>query len=95
VVDLVALFDKKTTADDVNGALRAAAAGPMKGILHVEDEPLVSIDFRGNPHSAMIDAPYTKMMDGDFVKVLAWYDNEWGYSSRCVDLLLYMASKGL
>ena len=58
-------------------------------------EPLVSIDFRGNPHSAILDAPYTKVMDGDFVKVLAWYDNEWGYSSRCVDLLRYMAKKGL
>ena len=55
----------------------------------------MSIDFRGNPHSAMLDAPYTKVMDGDFVKVLAWYDNEWGYSSRCVDLLRYMAKKGL
>jgi glyceraldehyde 3-phosphate dehydrogenase len=57
--------------------------------------PLVSIDFRGNPHSAMFDVAYTKVMSGDFVKVLAWYDNEWGYSSRCVDLLRYMADKGL
>ncbi len=57
--------------------------------------PLVSVDFRGNPHSAMLDAPYTKVMDGDFVKVLAWYDNEWGYSTRCVDLVRFMASKGL
>ncbi len=57
--------------------------------------PLVSVDFRGNAHSAMIDAPYTKVIDGDFVKVLAWYDNEWGYSSRCIDLLRYMAGRGL
>ena len=87
VVDLVALFDRKTTAGDVNAALSAAAGGPMKGILHVEDAPLVSIDFRGNPHSAIVDSAYTKVMDGDFIKVMAWYDNEWSYSSRCVDLL--------
>jgi glyceraldehyde 3-phosphate dehydrogenase len=87
VVDLVALFEKTVTADDVNNALRAAAAGPMKGVLHVEDSPLVSIDFRGNAHSSIVDSAYTKVMDGDFVKVMAWYDNEWGYSNRCIDLL--------
>ena len=88
VVDLVALVERKTTsAEDVNGALKAAADGPLKGILQFCDEPLVSIDFRRNPHSSIVDADYTKVMDGDFVKVLAWYDNEWGYSSRCVDLL--------
>jgi len=87
VVDLVALFEKNVTADDVNNALRAAAAGPMKGVLHVEDSPLVSIDFRGNAHSSIVDSAYTKVMDGDFVKVMAWYDNEWGYSNRCIDLL--------
>ena len=87
VVDLVSLFEKSVTADDVNNALRAAAAGPMKGVLHVEDSPLVSIDFRGNPHSSIVDSAYTKVMDGDFVKVMAWYDNEWGYSNRCIDLL--------
>ena len=91
VVDLVALFEKKATADEVNAAMRAAADGPLKGILHVEDEPLVSIDFRGNPHSSIVDAAYTKVMDGDFVKVMAWYDNEWGYSNRCVDLLKKVA----
>jgi glyceraldehyde 3-phosphate dehydrogenase len=95
LVDLSALLKKKTTAEEVNAAFAAAAAGPYKGIIEYVTAPLVSIDFRGNPHSAMIDAPYTKMMDGDFVKVVAWYDNEWGYSSRCVDLLRYMASKGL
>ena len=87
VVDLASLFEKKVTADEVNGALKAASEGPLKGIMQFVTEPLVSIDFRGNPHSSIIDAEYTKVMDGDFVKVLAWYDNEWGYSSRCVELL--------
>ena len=94
-VDLVAILDKKGTAEDVNAAFKAAADGPLKGILEYVTEPLVSIDFRGNPHSSMIDALYTKMMDGDFVKVLSWYDNEWGYSNRCVDLLRLMMKKGL
>jgi glyceraldehyde 3-phosphate dehydrogenase len=71
----------------VNDALKAAANGALRGILQFEEAPLVSIDFRGNSHSSIIDAAYTKVMDGDFVKVMAWYDNEWGYSSRCVDLL--------
>jgi glyceraldehyde 3-phosphate dehydrogenase len=95
VVDLAAILDKTATADEVNAAFRAAAAGPLKGILAVEDAPLVSIDFRKNPNSSIVDSVYTKVMDGNFVKVLSWYDNEWGYSSRCVDLLLHMASKGL
>jgi glyceraldehyde 3-phosphate dehydrogenase len=87
VVDLAALVDKKATAEEVNAALKAAADGPLKGIMQFVTDQLVSIDFRGNPHSSIIDAGYTKVMDGDFVKVMAWYDNEWGYSSRCVDLL--------
>jgi glyceraldehyde 3-phosphate dehydrogenase len=95
VVDLAVIVEKKTTADDVNAAFRAAAAGPLKGILAVEDAPLVSIDFRGNSNSSIVDAAYTKVMDSDFVKVLSWYDNEWGYSVRCVDLMLYMAGKGI
>ena len=95
VVDLVAQLGRKVTADDVNNAFRAAAAGPLKGILAVEDAPLVSIDFRGNAHSSIVDSAYTKVMDGDFVKVLSWYDNEWGYSSRCVDLAIVLAGKGL
>ena len=95
LVDLSALLDKKATGDDVNNALRAAAAGPLKGILTVSDEPLVSIDFRGNPYSSIVDSPYTKVMDGDFLKVLAWYDNEWGYSMRCVDLLKLIVKRGL
>ena len=95
VVDLAAIVSKKTTGEEVNAAFKAAAAGPLKGILAVEDAPLVSIDFRGNPNSSIVDAAYTKVMDGDFVKVLSWYDNEWGYSVRCVDLLRYMAGRGL
>ena len=95
LVDLTALLDKKVTAEDVNKTFERAACGPYKGIIEYVTAPLVSVDFRGNAHSAMIDAPYTKVIDGDFVKVLAWYDNEWGYSSRCIDLLRYMAGRGL
>ncbi len=95
VVDLAALVDKKTTGAEVNAALKAAADGPMKGILQYSTEELVSVDFKGNPHSSIIDAPYTKVMDGDFVKVLSWYDNEWGYSSRCVDLLRLLVKRGI
>jgi glyceraldehyde 3-phosphate dehydrogenase len=95
VVDLNALLDKKTTGEEVNAALRAAADGPLKGILAMSDAELVSIDFKGNPHSSIVDTPYTKVMDGDFLKVLSWYDNEWGYSSRCVDLLRKLVERGL
>jgi glyceraldehyde 3-phosphate dehydrogenase len=95
VVDLNALVDRKTTSQEVNEALRAAAEGPLKGILQYSEAELVSIDFRKNPHSSIVDAPYTRVMDGDFVKLLSWYDNEWGYSSRCVDLLRKIAAKGL
>ena len=95
LVDLTALLDRKATAEEVNKTFEAAACGPYKGIIEYVTAPLVSVDFRGNAHSAMIDAPYTKVIDGDFVKVLAWYDNEWGYSSRCIDLLRYMAGRGL
>ena len=94
VVDLNVLVDKKTTGEEVNAALREAASGPLKGILAVSEAELVSIDFRGNPNSSIVDAPYTKVMDGDFVKVLSWYDNEWGYSNRCVDLLLKVVARG-
>jgi glyceraldehyde 3-phosphate dehydrogenase len=95
VVDLNAILEKKATAQEVNAALREAAEGPLKGILAYSDEELVSIDFKGNPNSSIVDAPYTKVMDGDFAKVLAWYDNEWGYSTRCVDLLLKVVAKSL
>jgi glyceraldehyde 3-phosphate dehydrogenase len=95
VVDLAAILNRKATSEEVNGAFQQAANGALKGLLQYSTEPLVSIDFKGNPHSSIIDAPYTKVMDGDFVKVLSWYDNEWGYSNRCVDLLRFMAGKGL
>jgi glyceraldehyde 3-phosphate dehydrogenase len=87
VVDLAALMETPATADEVNAALKGASEGALQGIMQFVTEPLVSIDFRGNSHSSIVDAAYTKVMDGDFVKVMAWYDNEWGYSSRCVDLL--------
>ena len=95
VVDLVAILNKKTTGDDVNDAFKEAASGPLKGILAYSEDELVSIDFKGNPHSSIVDSAYTKVMDGDFVKLLSWYDNEWGYSNRCVDLLRKIVTKGL
>jgi len=95
VVDLVAIVEKKTTPEEVNAALKEAADGALKGILQFSTDELVSIDFKGNPHSSIIDAPYTKVMDGDFVKVLSWYDNEWGYSNRCVDLLRLLVKRGI
>ncbi|MCY4078462.1 MAG: type I glyceraldehyde-3-phosphate dehydrogenase [Acidobacteria bacterium] len=95
VVDLVAQVERAATAEAVNGAFRSAADGPLAGILQLSTEPLVSIDFKGNPHSSIVDASYTKVLEDDFIKVLAWYDNEWGYSSRCIDLIRAMAAKGL
>ncbi|MDE0829499.1 MAG: type I glyceraldehyde-3-phosphate dehydrogenase [Vicinamibacterales bacterium] len=95
VVDLVAQVHSPTTGEAINAAFAAAAAGPLKGILAVATQPLVSIDFKGNPHSSIVDAAYTSVMDGDFIKILSWYDNEWGYSSRCVDLVKFLTDKGL
>src|SRR3954463_14744674 len=95
VVDLAVLVDKKTSKEEVNAAFKSAADGKLKGILEYTTEQLVSVDFRGNPHSSILDSSYTAVMDGDFVKVLSWYDNEWGYSSRCVDLLRFLVKKGL
>jgi glyceraldehyde 3-phosphate dehydrogenase len=95
VVDLNAVVDKKTTAEEVNAAFQEAADGPLKGILALSRAELVSIDFKGNPHSSIVDVPCTKVMDGDFLKVVSWYDNEWGYSNRCVDLLVKIVSRGL
>ena len=95
VVDLAVVVDKKTTKEEVNAAFKTAADGKLKGILEYSEEPLVSIDFRGNPRSSIVDAPYTSVMDSDFIKVLSWYDNEWAYSNRCVDLLRYLVKKGL
>jgi glyceraldehyde 3-phosphate dehydrogenase len=95
VVDLAAVVERKTSKEEVNAAFKTAAGGALKGLLEYVEAPLVSIDFRGNAHSASLDTQYTSVMDGDFVKLLAWYDNEWGYSSRCVDLLRFIGKKGL
>jgi glyceraldehyde 3-phosphate dehydrogenase len=91
LVDLVVFVEKPTTLEEVNGALKKAAAGPLKGILEFCEDELVSIDFRGNPHSAIVDAGFTKVIDGTCVKVTAWYDNEWGYSCRVRDLINLVA----
>jgi len=90
VVDLVAVVKKKTTVQEVNAAFLAAARDSLKGILDYTEEPLVSVDFMANPHSAIVDGEYTKVIDDNLVKVLAWYDNEWGYSCRLRDLIKYI-----
>ncbi|MEW6662591.1 MAG: ArsJ-associated glyceraldehyde-3-phosphate dehydrogenase [Bacillota bacterium] len=95
VVDLVAEVEKGTTVEEVNGALRAAAEGEMTKILGYSEEPLVSRDYNGDARSSIVDALSTMVMDGTLVKVISWYDNEWGYSNRVVDLAAYMAGKGL
>ena len=91
VVDLTVELGKPASPAAINDAFRAAAAGPLKGILDATDEELVSVDFNGNPHSSIVDLPSTAIVDGNLVKVLAWYDNEWGYSCRVRDLIRYMA----
>ncbi|MEK7709873.1 MAG: type I glyceraldehyde-3-phosphate dehydrogenase, partial [candidate division NC10 bacterium] len=91
VVDLVAELDRPAGVEAINDAFRAAAAGPLRGILDVTDEELVSSDFNGNPHSAIVDLPSTAVVEGTLIKVLAWYDNEWGYSCRIRDLIRLMA----
>jgi glyceraldehyde 3-phosphate dehydrogenase len=91
VVDLVARVKKSATVDAVNGAFRRYAEGPMKGILAISEEPLVSRDYTGNPHSSIVDALSTKVIRGELVKVLSWYDNEWGFSSRMVEFLIYIS----
>jgi glyceraldehyde 3-phosphate dehydrogenase len=94
IVDLTAELQKSTSAEDINAAFKqAAGAGPLKGILAVSDDELVSSDFRGNPHSSIVDAPMTNVVDGNLAKVFAWYDNEWGFSNRMKDLLHFMAEK--
>jgi glyceraldehyde 3-phosphate dehydrogenase len=95
VVDLVVNTSKAVSADAANEAFRAASNGAMKGILGVEDEELVSVDFRGDSRSSIVDAPSTKVMGDNLLKVVSWYDNEWGYSCRVADLINYMVSKGL
>jgi glyceraldehyde 3-phosphate dehydrogenase len=90
VVDLSVVLSRDASVETINEAMKKAAEGPLKGILQYCDEPLVSIDFRGNPHSSILDAESTKVMGSKFAKVLSWYDNEWGYSCRVVDLALLM-----
>jgi glyceraldehyde 3-phosphate dehydrogenase len=90
VVDLTAELEKPASVEAINDAFRAAAAGPMKGILAYTDEELVSVDFNGNPHSSIVDGPSTALIEGGLAKVLAWYDNEWGYSCRVRDLVRFM-----
>jgi glyceraldehyde 3-phosphate dehydrogenase len=95
LVDLVAELNKEATDKDINAAMKSAADGPLKGILEYCDEPLVSIDFTGNPASSIFDALSTKVIDKKLVKVLAWYDNEWGFSNRVVDLIQLIEKKGV
>src|ERR1700691_4075278 len=93
VVDLTVITEKPATVASVNEALKKAADGPMKGILEYVEDELVSVDFRGNPHSSIVDGPYTRVVGTNCIQVLAWYDNEWGYSSRCRDLIKFLAAK--
>jgi glyceraldehyde 3-phosphate dehydrogenase len=93
IIDLVAEISRDVTVEDVNGAFKKASEGPLKGIIQYSEDPLVSIDLNGNDHSAILDAKLTMVLEGKMVKVLAWYDNEWGYSSRLRDLILYLIKR--
>jgi glyceraldehyde 3-phosphate dehydrogenase len=93
LVDLTCIVERDTSVDEVNAAFRTAASGPLAGILAVSDEPLVSVDFVGDPYSSTVDAMSTNVIDGTFVHVSAWYDNEMGYSHRCVDLITYVGER--
>ena len=95
IVDFVADLARDVTVEEVNGAFKKAAAGPLKGLLEYEEEPLVSVDFKGNPASSIFDPALTMVIEGSMVKVLAWYDNEWGYSCRTADLCSLIGKKGL
>lgn len=95
VVDLTVVTEKPVTVESINGALKAASEGALKGILGFETQPLVSSDYKGNPLSSIIDAPTTKVVGGNLAKVISWYDNEWGYSNRVKDLILFLVKKGL
>ena len=95
LVDVVMNVERSTSTEEVNQVLKDAANGPMKGILAVSEEPLVSIDFKGNSNSSIVDAENTKVIDGTCIKILSWYDNEWGYSCRVRDLVKYIAAKGM
>jgi glyceraldehyde 3-phosphate dehydrogenase len=93
VVDFTATVSRRTSVEELNDAFRAAESGPMRGILGVSDEPLVSMDFKGDSRSSIIDAESTMVLDGTLVKVISWYDNEWGYSSRVADLIAFVAAR--
>ncbi|MHC1788715.1 type I glyceraldehyde-3-phosphate dehydrogenase [Solidesulfovibrio sp.] len=95
LVDFVVQLEKSTTTEDLRAALKTAAAGPLAGIMGVSELPLVSSDFKADPRSSIVDAEYTFVQGGDMAKILAWYDNEWGYSCRVADLVAFMADKGL
>ncbi len=95
LVDVVMDVERDTTTEEVNAALKAAAEGELRGILAFCEEPLVSVDFKGNPHSSIVDAEYTKVIGGNMIKILSWYDNEWGYSCRVRDLIEYITKQGL
>ncbi|MFC3041339.1 type I glyceraldehyde-3-phosphate dehydrogenase [Virgibacillus xinjiangensis] len=95
LTDLVAELDKNVTAEDVNNAFKEAAEGPLKGIMQFSEDPLVSTDIVGNPHSSIVDGLSTMILEDNMVKVVSWYDNEMGYSSRCVDLAVFLKEKGL
>ncbi len=95
VVDLVAVMARATTAEEINAAFKAAAEGEMKGILAYTEDPVVSSDMLHNPNSSIVDAQMTKVLDGNLAKIVSWYDNEWGYSCRVVDLIEFLAQKGL
>lgn len=93
IVDLVAELGKTVAVEEVNAALKKASEGPLKGILQYVDEPVVSCDLNGNEHSSIVDAPLSMVLDGKMAKVLSWYDNEWGYSCRLRDLILYIQKR--
>ncbi len=95
ITDLVVELDKAATAEEINAALKKAAEGDLKGIMAYSDEPLVSRDYNGNPHSSIVDGLSTMVVEGSMAKVVSWYDNEWGYSNRVVDLIRFIAGKGL
>ncbi|KAB3530185.1 type I glyceraldehyde-3-phosphate dehydrogenase [Alkaliphilus serpentinus] len=95
VVDLVAELEKGATKEEINSALKSAAEGELKGVLYFSEEPLVSVDYRQDPHSSIVDGLSTTVIGDNLVKIVAWYDNEWGYSERVVDLVSYIVSKGL
>ena len=94
VVDFTAILNKDTDTDTMRAALKEAAEGELKGILAYSDAPLVSMDFKGNPHSSIVEAEYTTVQDGKLAKIVSWYDNEWGYSNRVADLIMWMKEKG-